>query len=187
VPGAVVDGDGEIERVPYELCVLVALKNTLRRREIYVHGATRWRNPEEDLPADFEDNRDVHYENLRQPLDPGEFIANLQEAMRSSMAGAAAAIAKNRSGGTKVRTHRGEPRWHVPGLRKLPTPDNLKALHAEVQARWGVIDLLDFLKESDFVTGFTDSFTTVATRENTPREVIRKRLLLVLYALGTNR
>ena len=66
-------------------------------------------------------------------------------------------------------------------------PDNLKALHAEVQARWGVIDLLDFLKESDFVTGFTDSFTTVATRENTPREVIRKRLLLVLYALGTNR
>jgi hypothetical protein len=30
--------------------VLVALKNALRRREIYVAGATRWRNPEEDLP-----------------------------------------------------------------------------------------------------------------------------------------
>ena len=50
----------------------------------------------------------------------------------------------------------------------------------------GIIDLLDFLKESDFVTMFTDAFTTVATRETTPREVIRKRLLLVLYALGTN-
>src|SRR3954468_16390363 len=56
----------------------------------------------------------------------------------------------------------------------------------EVAARWGIIDLLDFLKESDHLTAFTDAFTTVATRENTPREVIRKRLLLVLYALGTN-
>ncbi|MDP9868600.1 MULTISPECIES: Tn3 family transposase [Streptosporangium] len=49
-----------------------------------------------------------------------------------------------------------------------------------------MIDLLDFLKESDFVTGFTDAFSSVATRENTRREVIRKQLLLVLYALGTN-
>ncbi|MEV4248850.1 transposase [Streptosporangium canum] len=54
------------------------------------------------------------------------------------------------------------------------------------QPAGGIIDLLDFLKESDFVTDFTDAFTTVATREATPREVIRKRLLLVLYALGTN-
>ncbi|WP_248966246.1 hypothetical protein [Sphaerisporangium perillae] len=69
------DGDGVIERVSYELCVLVAVKNALRRREIYVGGAARWRNPEEDLPADFEDNRVVHYENLRQPLDVAEFIA----------------------------------------------------------------------------------------------------------------
>ena len=65
-------------------------------------------------------------------------------------------------------------------------PENLRELHTEVAARWGIIDLLDFLKESDFVTTFTDAFTTVATREATPREVIRKRLLLVLYALGTN-
>ncbi len=42
---AVVDSGGAIERVSYELCVLVSLKNALRRREIYVAGATRWRNP----------------------------------------------------------------------------------------------------------------------------------------------
>lgn len=49
---AVVDGDGVVERVSYELCVLIAVKDALRRREIYVEGAARWRNPEEDLPAD---------------------------------------------------------------------------------------------------------------------------------------
>ncbi|WP_405149038.1 Tn3 family transposase [Sphaerisporangium sp. NBC_01403] len=67
--------------------------------------------------------------------------------------------------------------WHVPDLGKLKTPENLRALRAGVAARRGVIDLLDFLKESDFVTQFTDDFSTVDTRENTPREVIRERLL----------
>ena len=48
------------------------------------------------------------------------------------------AIARNRSGGTKVKTLRGEPRWHVPDLGKLETPANLQALHQQVAARWGV-------------------------------------------------
>ena len=183
---AVVDSDGIIERASYELCMIVSLKDALRRREIYVADARRWRNPEEDLPTDFEDNRDVHYENMRQPLDSSVFIETLKEAMRASMAACGQAVARNKSGGTKVKTHRGEPRWHVPDLGKLQVPENLRALHTEVAARWGIIDLLDFLKESDFVTDFTDAFTTVATREATPREVVRKRLLLVLYALGTN-
>ncbi|MEV6860386.1 Tn3 family transposase [Streptosporangium subroseum] len=183
---AVVDDDGIIERASYELCVIVSLKDALRRREIYVTGARRWRNPEEDLPTDFEENRDVHYEKLRQPLDSAEFIAALKELVRASMAECAEAISKGKSGGTRVKKHRGEPRWHIPDLGKLKVPENLRALHAECAARWGIIDLLDFLKESDHRTGFTDAFTTVATREATPREVIRKRLLLVLYALGTN-
>lgn len=183
---AVVDENGVIERASYELCVIVSLKDALRRREIYVAGARRWRNPEEDLPADFGDNQDVHYENLRQPLDSAVFIATLKEAMRASMAACSQAVSRNKSGGTKVKTHRGEPRWHIPDLGRLKVPENLRALHTEVAARWGIIDLLDFLKESDFVTDFTDAFTTVATREATAREVIRKRLLLLLYALGTN-
>ncbi|MEV5499315.1 Tn3 family transposase [Nonomuraea fuscirosea] len=183
---AVVDDNGVIERASYELCVIVSLKDALRRREIYVAGARRWRNPEEDLPTDFEDNRDVHYENLYQPLDSSVFIATLQEAMRASMAACGRAVSRNKSGGMKVKTHRGEPRWHIPDLGKLKVPENLRALHTEIAARWGIIDLLDFVKESDFVTDFTDAFTTVATREATPRDVIRKRLLLVLYALGTN-
>ncbi|MFE7001169.1 DUF4158 domain-containing protein [Streptomyces griseus] len=51
---AVVDDKGKVERIPYELCVLVALRDAIRRREIYVEGALRWRNPEDDLPGDFE-------------------------------------------------------------------------------------------------------------------------------------
>jgi hypothetical protein len=65
-------------------------------------------------------------------------------------------------------------------------PDTLQALKREIVSRWGVIDLLDVLKEVDYLTGFTNEFTTIATRENIPREQLRRRLLLALFALGTN-
>ncbi|MFE3947104.1 DUF4158 domain-containing protein [Streptomyces sp. NPDC059118] len=38
---AVVDDKSRVERIPYELCVLVALRDAVRRREIYVEGAAR--------------------------------------------------------------------------------------------------------------------------------------------------
>ena len=66
---AVVDERGRVKRIPYELCVLRALRDGLRRREIWVAGANRWWDPEADLPADFEVSREVHYTALRQPLD----------------------------------------------------------------------------------------------------------------------
>lgn len=44
--------------------MLRSLRDALRRREIYVAGATRLRNPEDDLPADFAENRAVHYDAL---------------------------------------------------------------------------------------------------------------------------
>ena len=46
--------------------------------------------------------------------------------------------------------------------------------------------LLDVLKETALDTGFLDRFTTSATREALPRGVRDRRLLLCLYALGTN-
>ncbi|GHC27737.1 hypothetical protein GCM10010348_62300 [Streptomyces anthocyanicus] len=81
---AVVDERGRVERVPYELCVLVFPRDVLRQRSSWVAGANRWRNPEDDLPPDFEDNRDVHYAAIRQPQGPEEFIAALQNRLRAS-------------------------------------------------------------------------------------------------------
>jgi hypothetical protein len=48
----VVDDADRVERIPYELCVLIALRDALRRREVYVQGAGRWKDPDQDLPAD---------------------------------------------------------------------------------------------------------------------------------------
>ena len=72
---AVIDERGRVERIPFELCVLVALRDAIRRREIYVDGGLRWRNPEDDLPGDFEAARTVHYAAIRQPMDAEAFVA----------------------------------------------------------------------------------------------------------------
>jgi hypothetical protein len=69
--------EGRVERISYELCVLIALREALRRREIWVEGAGVWRDPEEDLPENFEDNRDVHYAALNKPLQGAEFVDDL--------------------------------------------------------------------------------------------------------------
>lgn len=47
---AVIDDKGKIERVPSELCVLIAQRDAVRRRETYVEGAARRRKPEDDPP-----------------------------------------------------------------------------------------------------------------------------------------
>lgn len=183
---AVIDETGRVERVPYELCVLRALRDAIRRREIWVAGGSRWRNPETDLPADFAVNRDVHYSALRQPQDPTEFVTTLQAGMRRALANLDAAVKAGATGGVRITLRRGDPWISVPHIDKLPEPVNLDALKQELQDRWGTLEFLDVLKEADHLTGLTDEFITVASREALPRDTLRRRLLLVLFALGTN-
>jgi TnpA family transposase len=184
---AVVDPDtGLIERIPYELCVLVALRKAIRRREIWVEGGNIWRNPEDDLPPDFEENRDVHYEALSKPRDPQAFIADLQQCHTDALTRLNTALTKGATGGVRITTRMGEPWISVPPVAKQPEPTNLKALKEEIARRWGVIDLLNLLKEVDHFTHFTSEFTSVASRTITGPEVLRRRLLLCTYGLGTN-
>ena len=151
-----------------------------------VEGAARWRDPEADLPQDFEVHRDIHYAAIRQPLDPGDFVAALRDRLDQALRELAQAIKSKRTGGVHLTQRRGEPWFSVPRLDRLEEPTGLAALKAEVVDRWGTIDLLDMLKDADHMTGLTEEFVSVATQERIPREVLRRRLLLVLFALGTN-
>ena len=72
------DGSVKINRINYELAVLQALRDGLRCKEIWVVGANRYRNPEEDLPTDFEQQKEAYYQALQQPEDVEAFITNLR-------------------------------------------------------------------------------------------------------------
>jgi len=106
--------------------------------------------------------------------------------MRTALSGLDQAVSADDTGGVRFVTRRGEPWITVPKPGKLPKPANLDRLKDQVERRWGTVDLLDFLKEADFLTNLTGVFTSVATREVIPRDIVRRRLLFVLFALGTN-
>ena len=172
-----------INRIDYEICVLQALRERLRCKEIWVEGADRYRNPDEDLPRDFEAQRDIYYLALGQPPDVETFLAPLQEDLRRGLATLDTHLSVNPM--VRLRATGKHPLVVTP-LDAQPEPPRLQTLKAEVGRRWPMTGLLDVLKETDLRVGFTQAFKTLATREALPREVLQRRLLLCLYGLGTN-
>jgi hypothetical protein len=79
-------------------------------------------------------------------------------------------MAHGETGGMRIITRGGQPWISVSKLEKLPEPTNLAALKAEVERRWGTLDLLDILKDTAFLTEFTDEFVSVATRQALPKD-----------------
>lgn len=183
---AVADEAGRVVRVPYELCALEALAQALRRKEIWVAGAAKYRNPETYLPPDFDTHRDIHYQAVRQPEDAAAFIAATRSRLDSALARLAEGVRRGTTGGVSIGTRKGNVWISVPRRAAQPEPSHLGELKDELVRRWGVVSLLDVLKEADLLTGFTNQFSTVATREEVSGDELRRRLLLVLFGLGTN-
>src|ERR1019366_1074361 len=80
-----VDGRPRVNRITYEIAALNALRDQLRCKEIHVTGADRYRNPDHDVPADFDAQRTDYYAALNLPSDPEVFIAKLRDEMRTEL------------------------------------------------------------------------------------------------------
>ena len=176
------NGD-RISRINYEICVLRSLRERLRCKEIWVSGADRYRNPDEDLPSDFGAKRAQYYAALQQPMDADGFIDEIRTSLTSAIRALNAAMPSNPS----VRLSPYGP--HPLSLSPLPPqvdPPNLNRLKQELSRRWPMTGLIDVLKETDLRVGFTEAFSTAASREVTERDEVQRRLLLALYGLGTN-
>jgi len=177
------EGNARVNRITYEILVLQALREKLRCKEIWVEGANRYRNPDDDLPTDFEAARDTYYAALRQPQDADVFIADVQATMQAALRAFHDGLPKNPA--VHILTKKGG--WiALTPLDAQPEPVNLARLKAEVTRHWPMTGLLDFLKEAELRIGFTEEFTSAGARETLARDALQRRLLLCLYGLGTN-
>lgn len=177
------EGRPRINRMNYEICVLHVLRERLRCKEIWVEGALRYRNPDQDLPTDFGERRNDYYKMLDQPMDTdtkiGELKQNLHEALQMLDKG----LARNK----KVTVSNYKDGWiSVSPLEPQPEPVHLDQLKQHLAQRWWMVKLIDMLKEADLRIGFTDTFRTLATHQRLDPDTVQKRLLLCLYGLGTN-
>ena len=71
-------------------------------------------------------------------------------------------------------------------LDAAPEPRNLRRLKKEIAARWGTVPLIDMLKEAVLRTGCLTAATSAAARGDLDPGVLAQRLLLAVYAYGTN-
>jgi TnpA family transposase len=171
-------------RSVYEVCTFQALREQLRCKEIWVAGAEKYRDPDEDLPADFEARRTEHYAALRKPLDPTAFINELRGQMRAGLEALDAAVPKLPWLAIADRGKAGAIK--LTDFEAAPEPKNLRRLKAEVRARWGTVPLIDMLKEAVLRTGCLTAAAAAAGRGDMPAEVLAERLILAIYAYGTN-
>lgn len=177
-------GIERINRISYELCVMRELREKLRCKEIWVEGADRYRNPDEDVPGDFIQQRETYYTELDQPLDVEAFINGEKQLLADALAMFNHGMPRNPK--VKIGERNGKGWISLTPLEAIPEPTSLIQLKAEVKGRWGWTSLLDMLKETDLRVNFTDLFKSATLYENLSRSVLQKRLLYCLYAFGTN-
>ncbi|WP_103382797.1 Tn3 family transposase [Pseudonocardia dioxanivorans] len=170
-------------RMAYEIATFQALRERLRCKDIWVAGADRWRNPDADLPADFDSRRVEHYRELRKPLDPTAFVAEVRDELGAELDALETAlpglgwleVAERASGAIRLAP-----------LDAAPEPTGLRRLKAEVARRWGAVPLVDMLKETVLRTGCLTAVGERAGRTGISPDVLAERLVLVIYGYGTN-
>ncbi|MED3330298.1 Tn3 family transposase [Bacillus thuringiensis] len=179
-------GIERVNRINYEIAVLQSLRTRLRCKEIWIEGANRYRNPDEDLPQDFEENKEEYFQALKVPLDVEPFISDIMQIMKNKLNMLHEGL-ESGSNTKVVITSKNNKGWlKVTPLDKQVVPPHLPMIKQEIRDRWSNINLLDLLKETDFHTGFTKHFKTTADRSILSEETVQRRLLLSLFGLGTN-
>lgn len=177
------DGKERINRISFEVCLLQALREGLRCREIWVVGANRYRNPDEDLPNDFDELRDEYYEKLKLPKKGKDFVTNSKQEMEKELR----ILNKNMPKNKKVKLLEKNNGWIcLTPLEEQDEPKNLKLIQNEIFKRWKQTSLLDVLKETDLRVNFTDDFKTTGTQQYLEKSILQRRLLSCLFSMGTN-
>ena len=179
------DGKGRqrVRRLRYELVVLQRLRDYLRCKEIWVVGANRFRNPDDDLPADFSAKSADYITALGWPLEADAFIEQLKADMRRSLKQLNDGMATNDA--VEI-LERDNGHIKIAPLKAQASPPNWKRIKQEVKRRWHMTTLLDIVKEVDLQVDFASCFNSLAASERLSRAEIQLRLLLCLFGLGTN-
>lgn len=176
----IIDNGGNIKRICYEVYVLKKLADRIRCREIWVEGSFLHRNPDYDLPKDFDASNSENYDNLSLPFDAEEFIKQLKENLSKALEDLNNNIKYNR----KVRID--DNRIVLSPLEPQKESQNIAYIKKLLQDKWVATNLIDQFKEASFRTKFTESFISYGSKVYLQPTQIAERILLVIYGFGTN-
>lgn len=174
----------QVSRKDYEYAIFIILKDKLKTKEVWIDGSFKYKDPITDLPKDFDNNKEFYYGILEQPLSASKFTDLLQSKIMTAVEGFDSSLPKNQY--VTLTKRRGKDWIKLSPLTMQEKPKNLERLKEDINSKWNVINLLDVLKEVDLREGFTKYLTSSGNREILTPEEIQKRLILCLFAIGTN-
>jgi TnpA family transposase len=177
-------GSSKVNRTAYEICVLKVLREKLRCREIWVVESRRHRNPEEDLPQDFEEKKPEYCAKLDVPIDPKVYLQGIREELTRSLEGFNATLPNNPK--VKIVAKKKGHQFCVSRFKALDDPENLASMKRELFTRWGDTSLLNMLLETELRVNFTQDFRSGTDRSHLEKVTLQRRLLLCLFGMGTN-
>jgi TnpA family transposase len=183
------EGATRINRQYYELCVLQRLERALKCKEVWVEGAYAFRNPSQDLPANWteETQRTAYYQTLKQPIEVTAFLDPLRSQLTATLTQFNRDLPRNPHVTLSTPAANEDRRlFAVERLTAQPEPPNVDRIKGLIQRHYGILNLLDLVAEADRLVGFTRFFTHSGTKEVRSRDTLRPLLLLDLFAEGTN-
>jgi len=173
-----------VNKYNYEIAVLEQLTSFLTYKAVWIEGSYRYRDPSEDLPKDFQQNKKAYYEMLGLPICPKEFIEQLKKLLRCRLESLNSSIVDNKL--VKIKASSTDKNITVTPSEAQKEPENIDVLQKEIIDKWSSINLIDILKECDLLINFTEQMETIARSSNINKNDLRKRLLLCLYGIGSN-
>ena len=177
-------GQLRVNKYNYELAVLEQVKDFLSFKGIWVNRSYRYRNPNKDLPKDFNKKRESYYKLLNLPLIPKEFTAKLKSSLANNLDALNANIPNNKL--VQIKKSKVGNNIKITPSDPQDEPDNIIKLQQEINNKWSSIHLIDILKECDLRINFTKELETIGKSSNINPADLQKRLLLCIFGIGSN-
>ena len=140
------------------MCVLDTLRDQARSKEVWIEGAgrvldkaaptrpVRFRNPDEDLPQDFEARREEYYAALEHPREVAVFVEKHKKRMEAALDALDTVLPT--LDGVKLKTSKkGKGRIMLTPLSPQAEPPHIVKLMAALVHRWPMTNLLDILMQ----------------------------------------
>jgi len=143
----------EIKGIPrivkhYFLAVLQKLEKALKCKEIWVEGAYRYRDPDQDLPQDWPEKRLIYYAKHQIPQRSEDFVDPIREELTAALEKANDFFSQRQDVYIYHPGNGEKGFFRIPKIAPGPDHPILREIKQIVLDRWGILELVDILLET---------------------------------------
>ena len=179
------EGTSRVVKHYFELGVLMKLEKALRCKEVWVEGAFRYRDPDQDLPQDWPEMRLNYYRQHQIPARAEDFVEPIREELVQALKKADEFFSEKRDVYIYYPGQGQKGFFRIPKIVKGPEHPILQEIKQRTVERWGIQDIADFLLEANRRVNFSRFFYSTAQRQVlTPVQIV-ERLLISILGRGT--